>query len=167
MTSTPSSTISCTDTPVIRACSADAFAASAPSPLMGRAGVGVNSPPAARMDCRRHDHPLPTLPHRGGGHLNRPPHRPGCRRRRLALVPYRRGSAARPRPLSYAGIRRLDLESHRKPELLCGLDGLCRICPVLARTRHAAGWRQAWFRQCCGSSSNETVARSGASVIML
>src|SRR6267143_1558119 len=29
-------------------------------------------------------------------------------------------------------IPRIELESHRKPELLCGLDGgLCRICPVL------------------------------------
>jgi hypothetical protein len=40
-------------------------------------------------------------------------------------------------------IRRIDLESYRKPELLCGRDGgLCRICPVLTRTRHSPGRQQ-------------------------
>ena len=49
-------------------------------------------------------------------------------------------------------IRQIDLESHRKPELLCGRDGgLCRICPVLARTRHAPGCQQLFalgLREC-------------------
>ena len=40
-------------------------------------------------------------------------------------------------------IRGIDLESHRKPKLFCGLDGfLCRICPVLTRTRDAPGCQQ-------------------------
>src|SRR5205085_3540775 len=57
MTSTPSPTTSCTDTPVIRACGAIAFAASAPSPLMGEGRGGgefaarcPNGSPPARCD---------------------------------------------------------------------------------------------------------------------
>jgi hypothetical protein len=61
-------------------------------------GRDGHSPPGARMDCHRHDHPLPTLPHRGGGHLNRPRHCPRSLRRPLPLAPHRGGSAERPRP---------------------------------------------------------------------
>src|SRR6202011_4053011 len=45
-----------------------------------------------------------------------------------------------------------DLESYRKPELLCGQGGgLCRICPVLTRTPHAPGCQQLFalgLREC-------------------
>ena len=105
--------------------------------------MGVNSPPGARMDCHRQDHPLPTLPHRGEGiQIGLGTGQDLCvGRSHLGRI-----AEAQPNDPDFClvrNIRRIDLESHRKPELVCGRDGgLCGICPVLTRTPHSPGRQQ-------------------------
>jgi hypothetical protein len=90
---------------MVRACGAIAFAAPAPSPLMGNGRGGGEFAARCPKVLPPARSPPRNPPPRGGGYLNRPWRWPGSRRTRFAVEPHHASSAERPRTRQRRRVR--------------------------------------------------------------